>query len=169
MPKRPMEAFVIDAFDFSRQKLERSGATAVADMSRLAAELIDTSGVLEWSVQGGMEAQGHPGMRVHVAGPVHLRCQRCLGTLEFAIDSESVLIFAADEASADALEEQLDDDTVDVVVGSRTMDMAVVIEDEALLALPLSPRHEVCPDPSVLDEMKRDKPASPFAVLKNLT
>lgn len=164
-----MDAFVIDAFDFCRQKQERSGDTAVADLPRLAAELIDASGTLHWSVQGGAQVQGHAGMTVHVSGPVRLRCQRCLGPLEFAVDSESLLILAEDEAAADALEEQLDDDSIDVVVGSRTMDMAVLIEDEALLALPLSPRHEVCPDPSALEALKRDKPASPFAVLKNLT
>ena len=168
MPK-PIDAFVIDAIEFCRQKQERSGEAAVADLPRLSAELLDASGVLQWSVRGGAQAQGHAGMTVHVAGPVHLRCQRCLGPLEFAIDSESVLILADDEAAADALEEQLDDESIDVVVGSRTMDMAIVIEDEALLALPLSPRHEVCPDPSALEAVKRDKPASPFAVLKNLT
>jgi uncharacterized protein len=163
-----MEAYVVDAFDFSRQKQERSGVAAVADLSRLAAELLDSSGVLKWSVRGGVEMQGHPGLTLEVAGPVHLRCQRCLGLLDFAIDSRSVLILANDEASADALEQQLDDDSVDVIPGSRTMNLAVMIEDEALLALPLSPRHEVCPEPSALDALKQDKPDSPFAVLKNL-
>jgi uncharacterized protein len=163
-----MEAFVVDAFDFSRQKQERSGETAVADMARLSAELIDSVGMLKWSVRGGVEVQGHPGLTLEVAGPVHLRCQRCLGPLEFAIDSSSVLILANDEAGADALEEQLDDDSLDVVPGSRSMDMAVMIEDEALLALPLSPRHNVCPDSLAIDGLKQDKPDSPFAVLKNL-
>lgn len=163
-----MQAFVVDAFDFSRQKQERSGETAVADMARLSAELIDNSGMLKWSVRGGVEVQGHPGLTLEVAGPVHLRCQRCLGPLEFAIDSSSVLILAQDEASADALEEQLDDESLDVIPGSRTMDMAAMIEDEALLALPLSPRHDVCPDSSAIDALKQEKPDSPFAVLKNL-
>jgi uncharacterized protein len=163
-----MESFVVDAFDFSRQKQERSGETAVAEMARLSAELIDDSGTLKWSARGDVEVQGHPGLTLEVAGPVHLRCQRCLGLLEFAIDTSSVLILAQDEASADALEEQLDDDSLDVIPGSRTMDMAAMIEDEALLALPLSPRHEVCPDSSALDGLKQEKPDSPFAVLKNL-
>ncbi|SMP69733.1 YceD family protein [Noviherbaspirillum suwonense] len=163
-----MEAFVVDAFDFSRQKQERSGETAVAEMARLSAELIDSSGTLKWAVQGGTEVQGHPGLTLEVAGRVHLRCQRCLGPLEFDVDSHSVLVLANDEAGADALEEQLDDESIDVIAGSRTMDMAVMIEDEALLALPLSPRHDVCPDSSAIEGLKQDKPDSPFAVLKNL-
>jgi uncharacterized protein len=79
-----------------------------------------------------------------------------------------VLLLAGDEASADTLEAQLDDDSVVVVVGSRTMDMAALIEDEALLALPVSPRHEICPDQSALDALRKERPDSPFAVLKNL-
>src|SRR6478672_7042477 len=133
MPK-PMDAFVIDAFDFCRQKLERAGETALADMQRLTAELTDAQGSLRWAVQGGSDGKGHPKLTLQVSGPVHLRCQRCLQPFEFAIDSSSVLILAQDEASADALEQQLDDDSLDVIPGSRTMDMAVMIEDEALLA-----------------------------------
>jgi len=142
---------------------------ALSDLPRLAAELTDVDGRLQWAVLGGADAHGHPSLTLRVSGPVHLRCQRCLSPFEFGIDSDSVLILAEDEASADALEEQLDDDSVDVVVGSRTMDLAALIEDEALLALPVSPRHEVCPDQSALDALKKDKPDSPFAVLKNLT
>lgn len=167
MPK-PMDAFVIDAFDFCRQKLERAGETALADMPRLAAELTDAEGSLQWSVQGGADVQGHPKLDLRVGGPVRLRCQRCLQPFEFVIDSSSALILAQDEGSADALEALLDDESVDVVVGSRTMDMAAVIEDEALLALPLSPKHDVCPDPSDFAAQKSAKADSPFAVLKNL-
>jgi uncharacterized protein len=165
---KPMDAFVIDAFDFCRQKLERAGEAALADMPRLTAELTDAQGSLRWALQGGSDGRGHPQLTLQVSGPVHLRCQRCLTPFEFAIDSSSVLILAQDEASADALEEQLDDDSVDVIAGSRTMDMAAMIEDEALLALPLSPKHDVCPDPSDVSVAKSAKADSPFAVLKNL-
>ena len=167
MPK-PMDAFVIDAFDFCRQKLESTGEAALADMPRLTAELTDAQGSLRWALQGGSDGKGHPRLTLQVSGPVHLRCQRCLNPFEFAIDSSSVLILAQDEASADALEEQLDDDSVDVVAGSRTMDMAAMIEDEALLALPLAPKHDVCPDPSDFAAASSKKADSPFAVLKNL-
>jgi uncharacterized protein len=163
-----MDAFVIDAFDFCRQKLERAGETALADMPRLTAELTDAHGSLRWALQGGSDGKGHPRLTLQVSGPVHLRCQRCLNPFEFVIDSSSVLILAQDEASADALEEQLDDDSIDVVAGSRTMDMAAMIEDEALLALPLSPKHDVCPDPSDFTAASSKKADSPFAVLKNL-
>jgi len=55
-----------------------------------------------------------------------------------------------------------------VIVGSRTMNAFDLIEDEALLALPQVPKHDVCPDSALLDELKSEKP-SPFASLKNLS
>jgi uncharacterized protein len=164
-----MNAFIIDAFEFCRQREERSGELALTDLPRLAAELTDSSGTLAYSLAGGIDKEGHPQIALRVSGPVHLRCQRCLNPFRFDIASDSMLLLASDEATADALETKLEDEDVDVVVGSRTMDVLALIEDEALLALPVSPRHEVCPDQSVLDALKDDKPESPFAVLKNLT
>jgi len=62
----------------------------------------------------------------------------------------------------------LEDDEVDVIVGSHAFDLLQVIEDEALLALPLSPKHETCPDRDAFERLKEDRKESPFAVLKNL-
>jgi uncharacterized protein len=42
----------------------------------------------------------------------------------------------------------------------------VLVEDEALLALPLSPRHEKCPGDVPTSGV--EKAESPFAVLKKL-
>jgi uncharacterized protein len=78
-----------------------------------------------------------------------------------------MLVLGKDDEEADQLEEILDDESIDVIVGSRTCDLHDLIEDEALLALPQVPRHEVCPDSKLLDALKTDKP-SPFAGLKNL-
>jgi len=164
-----MNAFIIDAFEFCRQREERSGELPLTDLPRLAAELTDANGSLSYSLVGGADKEGHPQMVLRVSGAVHLRCQRCLNPFQFDIDSNSVLVLATEETAADALEAKLEDEEVDVIVGSKTMDILALIEDEALLALPVSPRHQVCPDQSVLDKLKEDKPESPFAVLKNLT
>jgi uncharacterized protein len=162
-----MSAFVIDAFEFCRTNGRREGVTPVADMARLAADCADNSGDIAWSLQGGTTREGHPRIDMHVAGAVQLVCQRCLSPFEYRIDSSAVLVLGKDEAEADEIEESLDDESVDVIVGSRTCDLRELIEDEALLALPQAPKHEVCPDTSVLDALKSDKP-SPFEALKSL-
>lgn len=163
-----MNAFVIDAFEFCRLKERREGTVAVADLPRLAKESADQSGAVSWSLQGGSSRQGHPQLTLVVSGAVRLMCQRCLTPFEFAIASESTLVLAPDEGSADEIDAQLADDAVEVIVGSRSFDIMQVVEDEALLTIPLSPKHEVCPDQLAASAAKDVEKTSPFAVLKNL-
>jgi uncharacterized protein len=163
-----MNGFRIDAFDFSRLNERRSGEIPVSDLARLSAELIDQSGVLKWSLGGGSDKFGHSQLKISVSGAVHLRCQRCLSILPFSIASESTLILAHDEESADEIEALIADDAIDVIVGSRSFDIIALVEDEALLALPLAPKHELCPDQSVQELAGESKKVSPFSVLKNL-
>ena len=160
-----MNAFVIDAFEFCRLKEARQGEFVVANLPRLADESIDRVGALSWSLRGGGSRQGHPQLVLSVSGNVRLICRRCLAPFAFDIKSESVLVLAQDEDEADEIDALLADESVDVVVGSREFNIVELIEDDALLALPLSPRHEKCLDQPMLQEPER---VSPFAVLKSL-
>ncbi|MGG7604055.1 YceD family protein [Massilia sp. BKSP1R2A-1] len=162
-----MSAFVIDAFEFCRNSGHREGVTPVAEMSRLAADCADSSGEIRWSIEGGLTKQGYPSMTLAVAGPVKLVCQRCLTPMAYEIDSSTMLVLGKDDEDADGIEEVLDDESIDVIVGSHECDIRQLLEDEALLALPQSPKHEVCPDTKLLDALKTEK-VSPFAALKNL-
>lgn len=163
-----MSAFVIDAFEFCRLKERLEGDVAVADLARLAEDTVDRSGLVHWSLQGESDSNGHPQLMLSVSGSVRLLCQRCLTPFAFGIASETALILAKDENSVDEIDALLADDTIDVIVGSRAMDIIALIEDEALLALPLSPRHDVCPDQSMVSEHQEAKKDSPFAILKNI-
>jgi uncharacterized protein len=162
-----MSAFVIDAFEFCRNNGYREGVTPVAEMTRLAADCADPSGEIRWTIQGGATPQGYPSMTLSVAGTVHLVCQRCLTPFSYELDSATMLVLGRDDEEADQIEEILDDESIDVIVGSACADIRELLEDEALLALPQSPKHEVCPDAKLLDTLKSEK-VSPFAGLKNL-
>jgi uncharacterized protein len=162
-----MSAFVIDAFEFCRTNGHREGVTPVSEMTRLAADCANNSGEITWAIQGGSTPQGYPTMTLSVAGPVQLVCQRCLAPFDYHLDSSTQLVLGRDDEEADQFEEVLDDDSIDVIVGSHAADIRQLLEDEALLALPQAPKHEVCPDTTVLDTLKSEK-VSPFAGLKNL-
>ncbi|MGS0742038.1 YceD family protein [Glaciimonas sp. GG7] len=163
-----MSALVIDAFEFSRLKEHREGVIPVADLTRLADELASHSGTLHWVLTGGAHHSGHAKLSLGVAGSLQIMCQRCLTPFAFDIDSESVLILAKDEVAADEIDALLDDDQIDVIVGTKGLDILQLVEDEALLAMPLSPKHAVCPDTSAVDAFKSSKKESPFAMLRNL-
>jgi uncharacterized protein len=165
-----MQPVEVDAFEFSRRKDSRQGQVKAADLPRLAEETVDDSGQLQWSVQGGADTHGNPALAVVVTGEVRLQCQRCLQPMDLPIDSRANVVLAVDEASADALDEMLADEAVEVVVGSQTFNLLALVEDEALLALPAAPRHENC-SPQALakaEDQASGKKESPFAVLGKL-
>ena len=163
-----MDAFVIDAFEFCRLGQRREGEIAVVDMKRLSAECADVSTFLSWTLQGGANGFGHPQLIMTVSGKVNVRCQRCMTSLEHEIDSEQVLALAKSDDQADEIEALLDDESIDVIVGTKTMSILDLVEDEALLSLPLAPKHDVCPGNAVTDGLSDARKPSPFDVLKGL-
>lgn len=141
----------------------------MAEFPRLANESAGQGGVIRWSVRGDIDKLGHAQLHLAVTGTVHLTCQRCLKPYEFGVDSESVLLLAQDEATAEQIEGQVDEE-FDVIVAPQPCNLAELIEDEALLAIPLSPRHETCPGQAVAKDSEESRAGgkpSPFAVLKN--
>lgn len=161
-----MTATTVDGFAFCRQGEQAAGSVPVASLARLSVDLADPSGELRWRFAGTRHPQGLPQLSMTVEGEVLLVCQRCLAPYAHPIASQSVLVLAHDEVDADEIEARLDDDAIDVIVGSASLDLLQLVEDEALLSLPLSPRHDQCPgDAARLDA---GKPESPFAVLKQL-
>jgi len=163
-----MSAFVIDAFEFSRLKEQRSGEIAVADLERLAAECLNPTTSLRWSLQGDTDTLSNARLTLSVNAVVPLVCQRCVAPFEFTIASQSMLVLAKSEEQADEIEQLLDDESIDVIVGSRTLNVLELIEDEALLAIPLAPKHELCPGSAAIEELATAKKPSPFEVLKNI-
>lgn len=175
-----MQALVIDAFAFCQNHEQRDVKSKLADFPRLLSECANDSGAdLSWSLEGGIEKLGHPKMILTVSAKMNLICQRCLTPFEIDVDSRSELILAKNEAHADEIESMLDDDEVDVVVGSKVFNLLELIEDELLLAIPQSPKHVVCPDVLLTSSVKSaaaidvsadsvSSKVSPFAVLKKL-
>jgi uncharacterized protein len=89
-----------------------------------------------------------------------------MAPFDHSLQAHATLVLTVDDERADETEARLDDDRIDVIVGSKAMDLLMLVEDEALLSLPLSPRHAVCPGP--VQEVQKEKAESPFSVLKNL-
>jgi uncharacterized protein len=164
-----MNSFVIDAFEFCRLKEHRTGEIPVSELSRLASETVDGSGTIRWQLEGRADSLGRPMLMLSVSGVVRLMCQRCLSPFVLDIASMASLILAKDEASADEIDASLaEDDTFDVIVGSKTLNVLDLIEDEALLSIPFSPKHEICADQGEMAEVQNAKKVSPFDILKNL-
>jgi uncharacterized protein len=74
-----------------------------------------------------------------VKGEVRLVCQRCLGALVVPLDVKVELQLAEDPREIAQAQ-----DEIDRVLASGAMDVAQLVEDEVILALPMVPRHEAC-------------------------
>ena len=96
---------------------------------------------------------------------VVLQCQRCLRPLDEAVHVDRHFRFVADEDTAASLDDEMEDE---VLVIAKSLNLRDLVEDEMLLALPLVPRHDVCPEKIPMQfgdvEVVEEK-ANPFASL----
>jgi len=129
-----------DVFALARDRREIAGELPLAALPRLAASLLSTDGVLRYRIRGEIDARGRPCAAMHLAARLPMECQRCGGRVDVDLDRDARFRFIADEAQLGTAPDE--DDDVDVIVGSQRMDLAPWIEDEAILSLPLVPRHE---------------------------
>ncbi len=96
---------------------------------------------------------------------VVLQCQRCLLPLDEAVHVDRHFRFVADEDTAAALDDEIEDE---VLALPKALNLRDLVEDEMLLALPLVPRHDVCPQAVPLqfgDVEEVEEKANPFASL----
>ncbi|MEQ1682314.1 MAG: YceD family protein [Burkholderiaceae bacterium] len=143
-------------------QLLRVAESALGDAEeRRAAEVI-------WSARG--EQRAAPGgelqtwMHVKAGTVVSLECQRCLQPMAVALAVERSFLFVHGEDAAAQLDADSEDD---VLALTRSLDLRELVEDELLLAMPIVPRHEVCPVPLPVrpnDPQAEEKP-NPFAAL----
>lgn len=158
--------------------LARLGATLAGTLQPQAlprlAESVESAGVAAWSGRGELRSVkgGEPQVWLHLqaSAQVQLVCQRCLQSLDEALHVDRSFLFLPDEDEVARLDEELDDD---VLVLPRFFDLLALVEDELILALPLVPRHDVCPQPLPLRDDPTDvaetiEAPHPFAALAAL-
>lgn len=130
-----------------------SGEFALAELTRLMQDVLppapdSAAEALHWSARGADQrvSDGEPRIGLHLRAETTLRlcCQRCLQPVAVALQIAPNFRFVQGEALAEQLDEDCEDD---VLALNPSLDLRELIEDELILALPLVPRHEVCPEP----------------------
>ena len=131
-----------DVWELSRRGGSIEGELALKDAPRLAEQLADTAGALRYRLRGRVDGLGRPAAALQVEGRVRSRCDRCGGAVEVHIDERAQFFFVADEKELGTL--PIDESPEEPLLGSRRFDVAALVEDQAILALPISPRHDDC-------------------------
>jgi uncharacterized protein len=165
----------LDVKVFATSQSALSGEVDLQGMPRLRADCAeDVAGKAEWSVQGELrqarDGQAASWIHLQAKTKVPLTCQRCLKTVEQALEVDRSFRFVKDEVTADA---QDDESEEDLLVLSKDFDLLALVEDELLMALPLVPMHTSCQSehaPTSPDDSgaNADAKPNPFAVLATM-
>ena len=170
----------LDVEAFARGAAVLQGEWPAASLPRLAeaaAPEAPASGwpAVRWTLTGEKREprRGEEQLWLHLEAEatVSLTCQRCLQPVHEPLKFSRWFQFVQDEALAASLDADSEDD---VLVLTRALDAQELVEDELLLALPLVPRHEVCPQPlpqpgaDFSDEEDEEARPNPFAALAAL-
>lgn len=160
----------VDVFELSRTRAQLAGRVELARMPRLAAMLASREGGLDYEIEGMVDREGHPGAQMRLSGGVAMSCNRCGKPVSIAVERDVPFRFVRSEVEANAIPIE-EDEEVEIIVGSTALDLAAWVEEEAILSLPLAPRHEDCPLPAGQEpavEIEPEAPRKPFAVLETL-
>jgi uncharacterized protein len=105
-------------------------------------------------------------MELHLRGTLMLRCDRCGREMSFALDVQRRFFFVSGEEELALVE--IDESPEEALVGSVHFDLSALIEDEAILQLPLSPRHADCEPAGAFERQGAPERPKPFAGLEGL-
>ena len=175
MNSRPIDPRRLDVGAVTAAGGELAGEVALDGLERLAESVLGMNppgAPIHWQAEGSQRpvTGGAPETWLHLTSQacVSLRCQRCLQPMTVPLDVDRWIRFVPDAATAEALDAELEDDVLEL---PRHLDLHELVEDELLLALPLVPRHDDCPEPlpqgSAPDEDVPERP-NPFAALERL-
>jgi uncharacterized protein len=154
---------ISDAFAFTRDGRVLEGTLPISELERLHDLLVEVVGEVSFRLQGFKGERGEAMLQLEISGVLPLACQRCLDAVPCDLDVDSLLELVPE--GAELSEDELEDDTRDFLPVERELDVAELVEDEILLALPVAPRHEKCGLPGAADAGER---INPFAALSGL-
>ena len=128
----------LDLIRAARQAFDLEGRLAVKSMPRLVAALASDAGVAEFRLQAGTDLSRRVVVSGRIDAVVELVCQRCLGPVQLKLHTEPRLAWVKTDEALAALPEEYDP----LMSAEGSVELADLVADELLLALPLVPKHE---------------------------
>ncbi|OIQ95436.1 hypothetical protein GALL_225970 [mine drainage metagenome] len=152
------------------------GRLALTELPRLESFLagVPESSYVDWRLRGFMRNQAggqpQPMVELQIQTELPMLCQRCLQPAMQKILDVALFRLVEDEPELTLEELEAEDEALCL---QGLTDARALVEDQILLALPLVPMHDVCPQPIVAEGLWNEPAAmrertSPFAVLAKL-
>jgi len=160
MSARDLPLHPIDVFELARSGGSVAGVAALARMARLLPSLADDAGELRFALRGFTDERGRPAAELELEGAVTLACDRCAKPVRHTLSSRARYYFVRSEQELARI--AIDETAEEPLLGSARFDLQQLLEDEAILALPMSPRHSGCaPQPGRSAARESEPPGAP--------
>lgn len=142
------------------------GRLGLRRMARLRPSLYNAEGEIKIALRFGKDSEGYSCLTGQLMAPVQVVCQRCSQPMQLSVEGDIRLgLVSSAEAAV-----QLPTYYEPLIVTEKAMSLAEIIEDELILALPLSPVHprDVCLAGSAFEHEQAPPYSRPFDALSVL-
>jgi uncharacterized protein len=158
----------VDASRMVQARRSFQGTLPLASLGRLRASLAAADGVAVYDLEFGRDELGIDYLAVHVEAELPLTCQRTLEVYRHPVRLDQRLGLIEDEREEAALPAGYDP----LLIADGVVNLADVIEDELILALPVVPLKPGTPlewhdEPEASESVDEEAP-NPFAALARL-
>jgi uncharacterized protein len=149
----------VDSVAFARKREAIQGRVELASLPRLLSAGVGSDGILEWAIEGSVGRdplqRQREYLRVRTTFSPWMTCSRCLEPVRVPpLYTDSRFRFAASEQQA-AAEDREAGEEEEVIAANAHLDLAALVEDEAILALPMAPAHPHCEwDPAAVPDLE---------------
>jgi uncharacterized protein len=156
----------VDVVELARDGGSVEGEVEAAGLSRLSAMLVPPPGRIRYRFSGRIDERGRPAATLDIEAHLRLTCDLCGGPLDWSLQESNGFFFVDDEAQLGTLPITAEGD--EPLLASHRFDLQDLIEEQLILALPISPRHpqgEQCAR-AVQPELGSTRPFAALASLK---
>lgn len=161
-----LNRLLIDTKAFVAQAETLNGTVSLQDLDERvwSPDIAELTSDIHYTITGGVDRWQRPFLDLSVSGSLKLHCQRCMQPTEWVFDEQARIVLFSNEETLD--EAMLADEELEGMLLAEELDVFALVEDQILMALPISPKHDSCGNDK-LDQINQDKP-NPFAVLAGL-
>jgi uncharacterized protein len=137
----------VDPLVFARKQESLRGRLPLGSMQRLLAAGIEPEGGLDWDIEGSVARdetrRQREFLRVRTVFSPWMTCSRCLEPVQLRdLATDTLFRLAASEEQAER--EDREAESFEVIAATPSLDLGAIVEDEAILALPMAPVHDQC-------------------------
>ncbi len=164
MPPDPSQ--LIEPLRLAKAGKRLNGQFTLDVFHRLDGLLCNDLGDLVYRLNFAEDPNGIYCINGEITASVEVLCQRCLKPFQLKVNHSVSLGIVLHKAE----EKQLPSEYEPLVLNEDTLSLVELVEDELLLALPISPVHapEDCPGADILEKMNHKQKRHPFDELVKL-